>query len=90
MEGRRTEGMSSMVHGTFAEERERFRVQGDQFRRNRPDTFLHHPAEVVAPPEESPNPMAEALASREGLAQAVLAAEILGKPRALRPYTTRK
>jgi len=89
-EGRRTEGFSSSVTGTLAEERARFRGQSELFRRSRQASALHRTEQETPVQDEAENPLLAKLASQEGLAQAVLAAEILGKPRALRPFTTRK
>lgn len=90
IEGRRSEGYSSMTTGSLAEERARFKEQSARFRRSRPDTALHHPeVEAEGLEQSAPNPVAQALASKEGLAQAVLLAEVLGKPRAIRPYGKR-
>lgn len=99
MEGRRTEGYgsieaarmegtSSMVTGGLAEEQARFRQESDQFRRNTPATALHRRQKepVAAVPVAQVTPLVEALKRPEGLAQAVLVSEILGKPRALRPF----
>ena len=81
------EGRSSMVTGTMTENRARFRDQTEQWLGARVETGLHGstPAAEVVTYNQQANPVAQALASREGLAQGILLAEILGKPRALRP-----
>lgn len=98
MEGFRTEGfgsegVSTGVAASVAEERARFQEELAAFRRPRQDGGLHQfgRGEVVTAEPESgaAHPVAAMLASREGLAQAVLMAEVLGKPRAYRPYGRR-
>lgn len=93
MEGRRTEGISSLVTDTLADEQARFASASEQFRRSRPESGIRpgrpdrtEPLQVMDP---EPNPLAQVLASKEGLAQAILVAEVLGKPRAFRPYRKR-
>lgn len=92
-EGVRSEGINTGVSTSIAAERARFREERAAFRQSRQDGGLHRfgqPAEIEQQAEERvANPIAAMVASREGLAQAVLAAEVLGKPRALRPYGRR-
>ncbi|MFZ5826084.1 MAG: hypothetical protein ACOY94_17450 [Bacillota bacterium] len=91
MLGGSVEGRSSMVTGTMTENRARFRDQTEQWLGARVETGLHgsSPAAEVVTYNQQVNPVAQALASKEGLAQGVLLAEILGKPRALRPHGKR-
>lgn len=85
--GASTEGLSQLVTGTLAQEQARFQGERDAFRRARPETGLHRTgAAVIDQAEEAANPVAALLANPDGLAQAVLLTEVLGKPRALRPY----
>lgn len=89
-EGFGTEGQSAMGFGSLADERARFQAEREQFRRSHPEGLLHvrlEEPESIEPVQA--NPLAAALASKEGLAQAVLLAEVLGKPRALRPFGKR-
>lgn len=85
MESTRVEGISSMVSGSLSEEISRFRGASEQFRRRRPESSLHPAAKEQPEATAEPNPLVAALQSKDGLAQAVLMAEVLGKPRALRP-----
>lgn len=92
IEGGSMEGTSSEGGGlgSFKAERARFQSESEQFRRGRPETALHHPrsGEPVEQNAEV-NPLLQVLASKEGLAQAVLVSEVLGKPRALRRFGNR-
>lgn len=90
-EGIGSEGQSAMGFGSLADERARFQAERAQFRQAYPEGGLVH-MRVEEPVDIEPapaHPLAGALASKEGLAQAVLLAEVLGKPRALRPYGKR-
>ncbi|MFZ5817690.1 MAG: hypothetical protein ACOY93_20745 [Bacillota bacterium] len=89
LEGRALEGVSSMVTGTLAEERSRFRRETERFRRAGPESALRPPEVEEAEAVAEANPLAQVLASKEGLAQAVVLSEVLGKPRALRPFGKR-
>lgn len=67
---------------TVAEERERFRHQSEQFRQEhggRPDR-----SRKAADEELRGVNLQEALASRDGVVQGLVLAEVLGKPKALR------
>lgn len=87
MEGHSVEGRSlEGIVGSIAEHRERFRPQslhvGLESQLHRADSA----AQTAAAPQVQPNPVAALLATQYGLSQAMLLTEVLGKPRALRPY----
>lgn len=92
-EGERSEGINTGVSSSVGEERARFREERAAFRQSRQEGGLHRFGQTAEaepqPSGQAANPVAAMVASREGLAQAVLVAEVLGKPRALRPYGRR-
>jgi len=84
VEGRPPEDRPAAVVGRIAEHRNRFHEQslrvGLETALRRADST----EEETAEPET--NPVAALLSTRQGLSQALLVSEVLGKPRALRPY----
>jgi len=96
-EGVRSEGFSSEGIGTEGVRSEGVRSEGVRSEGEaggRLRTFGRSPAPggpAVGLPGDQPAPswLAAQLADREGLTRAVLLAEVLGKPRALRPYGRR-
>ncbi|MBP2017339.1 hypothetical protein J2Z79_000722 [Symbiobacterium terraclitae] len=90
-EGIRTEGVQSEGFSSEWHDREGvgasapLGARSPSAGREGPDSAAEAPA--LAGP--APSPLAAQLLDREGLARAVLLAEVLGKPRALRPYGRR-